>query len=333
MKPLSIFYMILFAGILAVSCTTTRPINDDNVYMMKTSALPVGENLTDETSYATYKHRKETDNPTAGYYDPLAQSALQRDPRANNNSLFYMGLYQGNYNGLWGMHRNGAYFGPGLPGATGVWAFLFFNSYPTSYGMYGNNGWNNYYNGGINNYYGIYGNNGSNVCYFNNLYSFGNSGNTYISRPNANYVSGPRGTTSGYYSGNNRGGAAQLKSQVSNTDSYARPGARETNVPSQSAISYRRDNGTGGGASTIGRTSYTRTATQARVIDSRTYEESRRATTINTSSSPSRITLGSGSTNTRSNSSGSASGSSRGGSSGSGSSSGSSGSRSGGRGN
>lgn len=345
MKPLSIFYMILFTGIFAVSCTTTRPINDDNVYIMKTSALPVGENLTDETSYATYKHRQETDNPTAGYIDPKAQSTLDRDPRANNNSMFYAGLYQGSYNAFWGMHRSGFFYGPGLPRLVCAWNYGYNNTYPMYYSMYGYNNWNNNYYG-ISNYYGnsgfyensgFYGNTGlysPNSYYSNNFYNSENWNNANISRPSGNYVSGPRVTSSGYYSGNNRGGAAQLKSQVANSNSYVRPGARGTNTSSQSETeTYKRDN-SNGGSSTIGRTTYTRTSnSQALGGATRTYEDSRRAA-VTSGSGSSRISIGSGSTNTRSNYSGGGSiGGSRGGSSGSGSSSGSSGGRSGGRGN
>ena len=341
MKPLSIFYMILFIGILAVSCTTTRPINDDNVYMMKTSALPVGENLTDETSYATYKHRQETDNPTAGYIDLKAQSTLDRDPRANNNSMFYAGLYQGNHNSFWGMHRSSFFYGPGLPRMKGAWYYGYFNTYTVHYGMNGYNSWNNNYYG-ISSYYGnsgFYGNSSfysPNSCYSNNFYNSGNSNNANVSRPSGNYVSGPRATSGGYYSGNNRGGVAQLKSQVanSNTNSCVRPDARATSAPSQSATqTYRRDNGASG-VSTLGKTTYYRTTnTQARGGETRTYEESRRAT-VTSGSGSSRILIGSGSTGSRSNSiGGGAIGGSRSGSSGSASSSGSSGGRSGSRGN
>ena len=81
-STLNIITFLTSLAILA-SCSSSRPIMDDNVYMLKTAAVPIGENLLDETSYATYKYREDKNNPTTGYYNPENQSA-----RRNNRSMF-----------------------------------------------------------------------------------------------------------------------------------------------------------------------------------------------------------------------------------------------------
>ncbi len=236
MKSKSLILSMFSLSLLVLSCNSTQSLVDDNVYMMRTAAVPVGADLTDETSYSTFKHRKETYNPTNGYYTP---NTISIDPRANNNSLFggwgapffTAGMYQGNFNPYWGMHRDGFYLGsayafmynPYFYSGYGGMNYGLFNTYGMNYGMnsfynhmYGNNGM--YSAGG-------YWFNGNNAMYNNGFNGYGNAYCPSINYANAspirqaNYVSGPRSTAGGgYYSGNDRGGSIQVKSVASNSN-------------------------------------------------------------------------------------------------------------------
>ncbi len=187
MKSIINIFGILFAFLLISSCSSSRPIADDDVYMMKTSAVPIGENLMDETSYATFKYREDNNNPTAGYYNPENESL------ANDNRSFAMSprLFI-NYSVMFGMSNS--------------YNHMFYNPYMNSYSYFGSPYWGN---SGFGNYYGM------NSPYFLSTPAYStnssNSGHFYSS---GNKVSGPRSTNSGYYSGVSRGGSQQLKSQV-----------------------------------------------------------------------------------------------------------------------
>ena len=196
------------------SCSSTRPILDDDVYMLKTAAIPLGENLLDETSYATYKFREDSNNPTTGYYNPSNESN-----RNNNNnrpfyvspSFFYGGMMFpnnhmnsfGNYMMInpYSYYNPYAYYNPSFYGFNSFYN----NPYINPYSGYGS-GWDLY---GAN----FHGNG------FVSPYSSGFSSSTQGYVPNGNYVSGPRSTKSGYFSGTSRGGTQQLKFQITNNQS------------------------------------------------------------------------------------------------------------------
>lgn len=225
MRAQSLFILLPILGISLISCTNVRPLMDDNVYMMKAATVPVGEDLSDETSYATFKHRQETGNPTNGYYHQANQTTLLMSSPffVSSDWFFYnpsnnFGTLTGSFNPYWGAHRNGYYFIDGIPGFSlysaymGYGAYSYYSPYYAGYGNLGN--WSNgfFFNGYAHN-------NGFNSCYNNGFNNNGYS-NNYGNVPSNLQVSSPRGTVSGYYSGNNRHGAAVVRSQSRPTNGY-----------------------------------------------------------------------------------------------------------------
>jgi hypothetical protein len=59
-------FMSIFA--LVSSCASITDVVDDDVYVMKGPALPIGESLDDETAYSTYKYKKDRTNTESRYY-------------------------------------------------------------------------------------------------------------------------------------------------------------------------------------------------------------------------------------------------------------------------
>jgi hypothetical protein len=202
--PLKIVGILTLVAVIS-SCSSFRPIMDDNVYMLKTAAVPMGENLLDETSYATYKYREDMNNPTTGYYNPMNESI-----RNNNGSIYYVPSY--------------FYFGMMFPiyNVSGFGNYMSINSH-TNYNPYGFNhfagfnGYSSYYTNPYLGYYPTYGGYGN---YYNSGFmtssSFSSTNQGIVTNGN-HRVSGPRATFSGYYSGVSRGGTQQLKSQVPNS--------------------------------------------------------------------------------------------------------------------
>lgn len=228
-STLNIFGILFIAAIIS-SCSSSRPIVDDNVYMLKTAAIPIGENLLDETSYATYKYREDSKNPTTGYYNPNNPTV-----RNTNRSVFISPSFY-SYGMMYGVSSSYGYmpYNPYMYSHYGFGNTPYFANYnPYGYpygGYYGNNFYGNNFYG--NNYYGGY--YGMNSPYYystpNYQVNSTNSGNFYSS---GNHVSGPRATQSGYYSGVSRGGTQQLKSQVQVPQSTSSTG----NVPSYQNVS------------------------------------------------------------------------------------------------
>lgn len=341
MKAHSLIYLIPLVGITAVSCTSTRPLMDDDVYVMKTAEVPIGQDLLDETAYTTYVYRLNEEIPTNGYYDQSNASYI------GASSWFMYGRYNNFgtlptfYSPYWGAHRNGFYNIDGIFGMSGFGVYYgsgYFNDYGVPYSYY--NGYTNFYG----NYYGYnsgyYGNgfNNNNVFCFTGLNN--NSNNTNViggAFSTGNHVSGPRATASGYYSGNNRGGSAQLKAQSTSSNSY------NNSKPLSTARPIKNTTGSTalGGRNTAAKPQYTRNGStntqtarqtpstrQAGSVRTNTSENSTRSTT--TRSTTTRSTSTSPST-PRSTNTGSGGGNSGGRSGGSSGSSGGSG-RSGGRG-
>ncbi len=335
MKARSLFFAIPVLGFTLFSCNTMQPLLDDDVYMMKSADVPIGEELADETSYENYKFRVNADAPTSGYYDQRNTSVLNTQPMMLGSGWFAYGRFN-NFGTLsymsspyWGIHRNGFY---GYPGMGMYTPYYYGTGFAYGYPNYYNNGWF----GSPNNYYGHYYNGGVPLNNANSgvfCYGLGNSNGTpaYYGSPTnklGNFVSGPRATISGgYYSGTSRGGAAQVKSQTYTSSAYSNRPAVNNSRSTQRTPQYSRT---------------TNRATNTR--GTRTYS-STRSTTTNGTRSGSRGTVTTRSTSTRSSSSGTSRSTFRSGSSGSRSSSGSSGSsggrssgsggssRSGGRGN
>ncbi len=230
MKPLTSILFILLIGFSISSCSNIRPIMDDNVYVMNSAIVPAGEDLVDETSYATFKHRQETNNPTNGYYSSLYQTAIFVNPMINSSSWFYYGPWNnfgtltGSFNPYWGAHRNG-YYGidmiPGMSGYSQYWgygAYQYYYPYNSNYGAWGS----------------VYGLNNCNNGFYNSGFNGNNTFNSNVTNSGL-FTSGPRATVSGYYSGNNRGGTVQVKSAQTITNSSPYNSFNRTN-------SSQRDN-------------------------------------------------------------------------------------------
>ena len=73
----SLFPSAILASIVLSSCATTTSFINDDVYSVRASELALGESLSDETSYAAFKSRKEgKTNDKTTYSDDF--SYLQR---------------------------------------------------------------------------------------------------------------------------------------------------------------------------------------------------------------------------------------------------------------
>jgi hypothetical protein len=181
------------------SCYTTHLVDDD-VYSMKDANVQIGETLTDETSYATFKDRTHKNERVNSYY--TSRERFDMDPTWNqwNNYFFLNRFYRSSFGFLFDpFYRNNIggfnYFTHNNSG--------FFNgSYGSAYGFYGNN--SNFYN--------------QNNSYMNNGYYGGTNyfnGNPGIFA-NSNIIVGPRGTMSGISNSSSLGNQMMLKSSHSN---------------------------------------------------------------------------------------------------------------------
>lgn len=129
------------------SCMSISDVASDDVYVMKGASIPVSESLTDETSYATYRYKKERNNRVDYYADN--RSIFRRYNRYNSpymgynyNSRYNMNPYFGNTH--FGHHGSGLMYMPGMG-----WTFA--GGYMNPYGVYGHPhqmyGYGDYYGG------------------------------------------------------------------------------------------------------------------------------------------------------------------------------------------
>lgn len=196
------------------SCYSEKMLVDDDVYIVQSNKLPVGESLNDQTSYQAFKRQNQTGTAKAAYYQ---------------NSQNY--LYSSNCWGYTSMFN---------PCGCGFYAWNIYNPYrPFGMGMGMNAGFGNpfytpYY-GMMSPYYNPYNGFGSPFGFGNglygNLYGFGNPygygyGNPYgygygslsnqPSTPQSGGVhySGPRGSLSGYVPNSQRNNPNVLKSST-----------------------------------------------------------------------------------------------------------------------
>lgn len=106
MRTVLFYSTFIFVATRFVGCSNVRPVVDDDVYMLKSADLPIGENLVDETSYTTYKYRQNIDQKTNGYYNPARQTIFSTQTRrtdpnifmTNPNNIWYMYLLYNNSN-------------------------------------------------------------------------------------------------------------------------------------------------------------------------------------------------------------------------------------------
>lgn len=223
--------LTLLSGVLT-SCYSNRMLVDDDVYVMKNAELPVGESLTDETNYSTYRYKKDKGvASSAYYYDPYNIAAMNYcDCNPFLFTPFDCGWGARNY-GYSGL--NDMYYGYGYYNAFGHYYFGpgYMNYGAGQYGYFGNM-YSPYYNpyGGF--YFGTSYSSpyfSSNAFFYNtnpygyNSNNYGNSNNYNNSNSLYNGHSGPRGSLSGYTNSGNRNNSNLVKSHAgvsSNNESH-----------------------------------------------------------------------------------------------------------------
>lgn len=198
-------FLVACGTLLLSSCYSPKLMVDDDVYILKNNKLPVGESLNDETSYSSYRNKKENRSVSSTFYD---DEFFIRDRFHRDNLMFGMGWGNPYYNN-W-MYGNRPYYYYSYPfyssmsgSINPIYLYDPFGSmigfYPTAYDYWYFGG--NYSPWIYGNNYG-YGNAWNNYGYGNNLgYNYNNPGNTYI---HYNHHSGPRGTTAGFGNPSNR---------------------------------------------------------------------------------------------------------------------------------
>jgi hypothetical protein len=115
------------------SCVSITDVVSDDVYVMKGSSIPISESLTDETSYSTFRYKKERNNRVDYYVDN--RSIFGRYGRYNSpyigfnyNSRYNMGPYFRDTH--FGHHGGGLMYIPGM-------GWTFSGGHMNPYGVYG----------------------------------------------------------------------------------------------------------------------------------------------------------------------------------------------------
>ncbi|HLU88011.1 MAG TPA: hypothetical protein VKZ44_09675 [Taishania sp.] len=230
-------------SIIVSSCATTDSFVTDDVYSVKPSELPIGESLTDETSYASFKTRKlgNTDDRLT-YADELAMNQRQNclnqwrwtancgcsyndwynnSPHSPGNSMFgprmrwapMIGMYYSPYYSSFS-YGYGFGYGYGMPPYYGHPYYGYgYNPYGMGYGGYGMGyggfGYGSPYYGYNNPYYGYgYGYPYGNYGYGYGGYGYGGNSNGWSNSGgtigSTNTIRKARGTVSGYSNPNGR---------------------------------------------------------------------------------------------------------------------------------
>ena len=71
MKSSKILIVLPVLSLLIASCYSPKLLVDDDVYVLKSNELPVGESLNDETSYSTFKNKQNAGMVSSNYYNNL----------------------------------------------------------------------------------------------------------------------------------------------------------------------------------------------------------------------------------------------------------------------
>ena len=185
MKTSQILFLSLILGASLSSCNGISHVTDDDVYVLKSPVLPADEAVNDESTYESYRYRRDRGDFDV-HYGNYNRYWLPTYVRFGTYSAFNDPFYYPNQCNTYGSYgiQNGYYNN--------------YYGYGTNHCGCGNNyyGYNNYgyYNNGFyNNYYG----NG----YYNNSYNGKGTGNgsgagnyTVVS---SNFHSGPRNSVSG----------------------------------------------------------------------------------------------------------------------------------------
>lgn len=177
--------------LLLTSCYSSKMLVDDDVYVLKNNALPVGESLTDETAYSTFKHRKNKNKESKNYYHEDRNylyanncNYYSYDPFGCGCSFYAYNVY-GNYYNPYGYGRPSLYYGHGFYNAFGNYVYdpftgsYFYNPYYFDpYGYYPGSPYGSYYTGN---------------------YGYGQNPPTFNTPEiHSNQHSGPRGSISGF---------------------------------------------------------------------------------------------------------------------------------------
>jgi len=210
---------LIFSLVLGLaSCYSEKLLVDDDVYIVQSNKLPVGESLNDQTSYQAFKRQNQTGTAKAAYYQN-SQNYLYSSNCWGFNSMINpcgCGFYAWNiYNPYrpMGMGMNAGFGNPFYSPYFGMMSPYYnpYNGYGSPFG-FGNNFYGNPY--GFGNQYG-----------FGNPYGYG-YGNNYgygygslINQPTTPqtggvHYSGPRGSMSGYVPNSQRNNPNVLKSST-----------------------------------------------------------------------------------------------------------------------
>lgn len=190
---------------------------DDDVYIVKNSELPVGESLTDETSYATYKYRQNNGMVSDDYYydqrNYLYNSNCYDNFYWNNGcgcSYYAWNVYNGPFYSPYGFGQPNLYYGHGFYYAFGN---MFYDPFT---GMY-------FYNPYYNQY--LYGGGMYNPYYPGAYYGYNSYGGGYYNHQNPvvqyNHHQGPRASISGISNTAGRTGPGVLKMSTQNDVSHS----------------------------------------------------------------------------------------------------------------
>lgn len=191
MKNVFNLSFVISGLLLLTSCYSSKMLVDDDVYVVKNNALPIGESLTDETTYATYKNRKNRNKESNNYYRDNRNylydnncNHLSYDPFGCGCSYYAWNMYSNYY--PYGYGRPSLYYGHGFNYAFGSYAYDPFT------GMY-------FYDPYYFNPYGYYPGSVYGGSFYAGNYGYGLGNITYGAPAiHSNQHSGPRGSISGF---------------------------------------------------------------------------------------------------------------------------------------
>ena len=198
MKSSKILIVLPVLSLLIASCYSPKLLVDDDVYVLKSNELPVGESLNDETSYSTFKNKQNAGMVSSNYYNNLDE--LSYYPLCRNASFFYIGCGCSFYTySLFCGNRPFNQFAYS-PNFYSPYAPFGYDPFYSSMGYYNPYGYNPY--GGFGYGYGNYGN---------------TSYNPGTVTTNYNHHSGPRGTSAGFGNPSGRPQGNTVKSTFAST--------------------------------------------------------------------------------------------------------------------
>jgi hypothetical protein len=200
----------IFSLVLGLaSCYSEKMLVDDDVYIVQSNKLPIGESLNDQTSYETFKRQNQSGTTKSAYYQN-SQNYLYTNNFWGYNSMYTFGM------NLYNPH-NPMLFGIGFNNGFGFPYYGMMSPYYNPYFGFGSS-WNSFDYGFP---YG-FGNPYLNGYGYGFGYGYGNyyNGGFLMNQPSGphvggNHYSGPRGSLSGYIPNSQRNNPNVLKSSTS----------------------------------------------------------------------------------------------------------------------